>query len=77
MNDPHVRMRILVVEDNPPIRLLLRHLLYVYVAFERRDDACVMYQALLAVDEEPEWDPDLVSPRILDTIRACPATAER
>ncbi len=53
--------------------LLLRHLIYVYVAFDRGDDACVMHDALLAVEDEPEWNPDLVSPRILQAIRGCPA----
>jgi hypothetical protein len=72
------RLRAPVLESGTELdrSILLRHLIYVYVAFDRYDDACVMNDALNDVEERPEWDPDLVSPRILAALRACPRSAD-
>jgi hypothetical protein len=51
--------------------LLLKHLIFIYVAYDRTSDACDAYAALQEVDTPMSWDPDLVSPRVLHVIESC------
>jgi LysM repeat protein len=50
---------------------LLRHLFYVYVAFDRTERACETYKTLEAVAPDARWDPDMVSPKILRAVEDC------
>lgn len=52
-----------------------RLLAFVKVAFDDDDGACVAYRSLTALPPKAELDPDLVSPKIRDSISRCKATA--
>jgi len=45
---------------------------FVYVAFDMRSEACVAYGAASALPVDTSLDPDLVSPKIRDTLSRCP-----
>jgi LysM repeat protein len=44
---------------------------FVYVAFDRDDDACAAFRSLRSVESPVEFDPKLVSPKIRETFAAC------
>jgi hypothetical protein len=50
---------------------LLRHLTFVYVAWDRPGDACESYRALVTLDPATRFDPDRVSPKIRRVVSAC------
>jgi hypothetical protein len=52
--------------------VLLRHLLYTYVAFDQAAAACSAHGALRDLEPELRWDPDATSPKILRAIDTCP-----
>ncbi|MFQ5512894.1 MAG: LysM domain-containing protein [Myxococcota bacterium] len=52
--------------------LLLRHLVFVYAAFDRREEACKSYGKLKEIDPELHWSRDEVSPKILGLLESCP-----
>jgi LysM repeat protein len=51
--------------------LLLRHLIFVYVAYDRTDGACQSYESLRSLEPRPRWDPEFVSPKIIRVVRGC------
>jgi LysM repeat protein len=51
---------------------VLRLLAFVYVAFDMRAEACVAYRSLPELTAETTLDPDLVSPKIRETLSHCP-----
>ncbi len=51
---------------------VLRLLAFVYVAFDMRAEACVAYRSLSGLTSETNLDPDLVSPKIRETLSHCP-----
>ncbi|ANM28474.1 hypothetical protein ABI59_00780 [Acidobacteria bacterium Mor1] len=50
---------------------LWRGLTFVYVAYDRGDDACAAYRRWCDVGGVPQLDPDRISPRIRRQIRGC------
>jgi LysM repeat protein len=66
-----VRPRVLAEGKPSEQALLLRHLVFVYVAFDRNREACESYRALRQIDPDFEWHPDEVSPKILGVVEAC------
>jgi hypothetical protein len=52
--------------------LLLSHLVYLYVAFDRPDRACETFSGLRRLDREIRFDEDLVSPKIRRLVERCP-----
>jgi LysM repeat protein len=48
-----------------------RLLAFVYIAFDRTDDACVALRVAGSADPLSGLDPDLISPKILDSLAAC------
>ncbi len=52
-------------------RRLLRHLTFVYAAFDRADGVCTTYNSLLKIEPKPEWNPDQVSPKVLNLLALC------
>lgn len=66
-----VRPRVLARGRAAERKLLLRHLIFVYTAFDRQADACTSYRALLQLDPQFDWDPDEVSPKILGLVARC------
>ena len=51
--------------------LLLEQLTFVYTAFDRDQDACDGYRALLQLEPQRAWDGDQVSPKILRLVARC------
>ena len=51
--------------------LLLEQLTFIYTAFDRDQDVCDGYRALLALEPQLEWDGDQVSPKILRLVARC------
>ena len=51
-----------------------RLLTFVHVAFDDRSGACIAYRSLMELSPTSELDPDLVSPKIRDSISRCKAT---
>jgi LysM repeat protein len=51
--------------------LLLRHLVFLYVAFERASPACDAFAALLRLRPGFAWDPDSVSPKVILLTSRC------
>jgi hypothetical protein len=51
--------------------LLLRYLVFSYVAFDRADAACDSFAALRDIAGGSELDPDLVSPKVRETLSHC------
>jgi LysM repeat protein len=51
--------------------LLLRYLVFSYVAFDRNDAACDAYSALQRSGADAELDPELVSPKIRGALGQC------
>ena len=51
---------------------IARLLAYVYVAFDMRAEACAAFGAASALPVDTSLDPDLVSPKIRDTLSRCP-----
>ena len=51
--------------------LLLRHLTFLYTAYDRGEDACHAYTELERVAPESNWDPELISPKIIRTTKGC------
>ena len=51
--------------------LLLEQLTFVYTAFDRDQDACNGYRALLQLEPQLAWDGDQVSPKILRLVARC------
>ncbi len=66
-----LRTPLLAHGDDADREQLFKHLIYAYVAFERKAAACGAYRALRSVKPELELDPDLVSPKILDAVSTC------
>ena len=52
-------------------RSLLRHLGFTYVAHDRSNLACGAFRELETVSPGSEWDPALVSPKVLMVLRGC------
>jgi LysM repeat protein len=50
---------------------LLRHLIFVYVAYDRTEGACEVYESLRSLEPRPRWDPEFVSPKIIRVVRGC------
>ena len=50
---------------------LWRGLTFVYVAYDRGEDACAAYRRWCEVGGAPRLDPDRISPRIRQQIRGC------
>ncbi len=50
---------------------LLRTLVYLYVAYDRLNDACATDLGLRAIAPGENWDGDLVSPKVVDALRRC------
>jgi hypothetical protein len=53
-------------------RMVLRYLVFSYVAFDRDDAACDAFARLRKVEPDPDLDPELVSPKIRGVINRCP-----
>ena len=51
--------------------LLLEQLTFIYTAFDRDEDVCNGYRALLQLEPQLEWDSDHVSPKILRLVARC------
>ncbi len=51
--------------------LLLEQLTFIYTAFDRDEDVCNGYRALLQLEPQLEWDGDQVSPKILRLVARC------
>ena len=51
---------------------IARLLAYVYVAFDMRAEACAAFGAAAALPVDTTLDPDLVSPKIRETLSRCP-----
>ncbi len=66
-----LRAGVLAQDTRDERLLLLRALVFAYVAFERQADACNAYRAFRELDPDTDWDPELVSPRILDAVADC------
>jgi LysM repeat protein len=66
-----LRPRVLAEGKPSEQGLLLRHLVFVYTAFDRDPEACESYLALREIHPEYEWDPDEVSPKILRVVAGC------
>ena len=52
-------------------RSLLRHLGFSYVAYDLGNPACAAFRDFERVSPGIEWDPKLVSPKILTVLRGC------
>lgn len=52
-------------------RELLRHLAFAYVAYDRGEDACSAYRALVAIEPSTQLDPDRISPKIRKVLADC------
>ena len=52
--------------------LLLTNLVYLYVAFDRPDQACETFGELRTLDPQVQFDEDLVSPKIRRLVERCP-----
>ncbi|MCZ6569335.1 MAG: LysM peptidoglycan-binding domain-containing protein [Deltaproteobacteria bacterium] len=50
---------------------LLEQLTFVYAAFDRDEDVCNGYRALLQLEPQLEWDGDRISPKILRLVARC------
>jgi hypothetical protein len=63
-----------VLESGQPgeQELLLTNLVYLYVAFDRPDQACETFGELRSLDPQVQFDEDLVSPKIRRLIERCP-----
>jgi hypothetical protein len=66
-----IRGSVLARGDDGERTLLLRHLVFLYVAFDRLDDACGPYLALRRIDPEGSLDPDEVSPKVRSAVASC------
>lgn len=66
-----IRRSVLAQGDDGERALLLRHLVFLYVAFDRLDDACGPYVALRRIDPEGSLDPDEVSPKVRLAVAGC------
>ena len=53
--------------------LLLTNLVYLYVAFDRPDQACETFGELRTLDPQVQFDEDLVSPKIRRLVERCPS----
>lgn len=51
---------------------LWRLLAFVYVAFDLPDEACAAHRSLVQTSSKTDLDPDLVSPKIRQTLARCP-----
>ena len=65
------RSRVLAAGSDNERGLLLRYLMYSYVAFERNDAACDAFAALREIADPPDLDPEIVSPKIREVLRHC------
>jgi LysM repeat protein len=65
------RPKLLAKGSDSERKLLLRYLIFSYVAFERNDAACDAYAALRGIERKPDLDPELVSPKIRDALARC------
>lgn len=52
---------------------VLRLLAFVYVAFDMEPEACGALESMAGLEEEADFDPDLVSPKIRDVLFRCGA----
>ena len=52
--------------------LLLTNLVYLYVAFDRPNQACETFGELRTLDPQVQFDEDLVSPKIRRLVERCP-----
>ncbi len=50
---------------------LFRHLIFLYVAFERTPDACARLSELRRIHPEVGWDPAVTSPKVIDQLTRC------
>ena len=66
-----LRPRVLARGSRSEQLLLLEHLTFVYVAFDRVKDACDGYRALLQLEPNFRWNGDRVSPKILRLVATC------
>jgi hypothetical protein len=66
-----LRARVLARGHLGERELLLTHLVYLYVAFDRPDRACKAFGELRALDPSVSFDEDLVSPKIRKLVDRC------
>lgn len=52
-------------------QLLLRHLTFLYAAYDRPAELCESFRALLHLQPELSWDPDQISPKIARLSASC------
>jgi LysM repeat protein len=65
------RKRVLTRGTEDQRKLLLRYLIFSYVAFDRDDATCQTYAALRQLERPPRLEPELVSPKIRDALGRC------
>lgn len=65
------RVRVLASGSQDQRGLLLRYLIFSYVAFDRNDAACDAFAALRKSGDDAALDPELVSPKIRGVLGQC------